>query len=446
MNSNNQNQNQNVPYTGDSLFDSFVGADYYSPTLQLQMESLSRQPSSPVVLASSRSMPNTTDARRSLDIWSTPLPVDTQDLSSFGLYRGPATAPIPSSTYTEPPVSGTLAAFDSLLASAYESYLNTPVNPANVPSPQFGLGASYSTLYGSGPLFAPLDEIKAKDTQMTADNILEQMAYNDPTFRQNLVHALVDFIKPVVAYHPVEQPTASSSASSIDLLAMSLFTQAQNLTDAAPHLSEWSDQSNAALFSESPNGFSDNSISGDAPRMDSLLGLLSPPIIDAFTPLISPLAVNLAASTTTTAVETPLFVMAPEDVFRTSYLPTATTTFQAPAAQPIVQPAAQSSKRQREEEDDGEEDSVKRFHCEICNRGFSRLYNMRTHQQTHEPRSEKARPFNCAHCQRTFTRKHDMIRHQVLHDDSDGFKCKDCNRGFARMDVLERHSRAVHKH
>ncbi|KAJ1930773.1 hypothetical protein FBU59_006946, partial [Linderina macrospora] len=186
----------------------------------------------------------------------------------------------------------------------------------------------------------------------------------------------------------------------------------------------------------------------EMPLMDSLLGLLSPPASASInTPLMmdtaSPALLELLSP-----VNPPM--LSPADVFRTPHLPTideeeGDDEDDVPLAAVMnVSSPAQSNKRKREA-DDGEDDGPKKFHCDICNRAFSRQYNMRTHRLTHDPESGASRPFSCDHCHRTFTRKHDLTRHNMLHDDSKAFKCKTCGRGFARLDVLERHARAVHK-
>ncbi|KAJ3487867.1 hypothetical protein NLI96_g3239 [Meripilus lineatus] len=57
-----------------------------------------------------------------------------------------------------------------------------------------------------------------------------------------------------------------------------------------------------------------------------------------------------------------------------------------------------------------------RHFCPVCDKGFKRAYNMRTHQEIH--RTNRVKPWKCPveDCQRAFARKHDLKRHiQALH-------------------------------
>ncbi|KAJ1959388.1 hypothetical protein GGI12_004364, partial [Dipsacomyces acuminosporus] len=462
-----------------SLFDSFVANDYYSPDQQLMMESEHRV--SAPALRHARTFPGTSPAASASgpsfmhpsDVFTTPLLADSHSLDAIaaslssaslpatpvlpsGLFNGPATAPLRPISYSELPGldSSTPA---GILRSAFESYLNTPVNPGNMASPN--VSVAQKALGGEAPLFAPLDEIKGKDalaiaallntpaagaastvasTPLVADgaeDVLEQLAFSDPSVRQSLVHALVDLIKPATAYQSV---VSSSSAPQLSRLA-------HNTPASSLQSSQSTDVS-----------------SNEAPLIDTLLGILSPPIADVSTPAMvdsaSPALLELLSP------RAPM-VMAPEDVFKTPHLPTIDEEDDLDEEAPLVeavrvvrnapavaaaaaslQPKA-SNKRKRSSADDDDEEEAggRKFHCDVCNRAFSRQYNMRTHRLTHDPNSNAARPFNCNLCSRSFTRKHDLTRHQVLHDDSNAFKCNTCGRGFARMDVLERHARAVHK-
>ncbi|KAJ3205700.1 hypothetical protein HDU82_005033 [Entophlyctis luteolus] len=85
----------------------------------------------------------------------------------------------------------------------------------------------------------------------------------------------------------------------------------------------------------------------------------------------------------------------------------------------------------------------KLYTCTIdgCGQQFTRNFNLRMHELTHE--EDRARNFVCPEldCGKTFVRVHDLNRHVVTHDQSLWHYCSGCNRGFARIDSLHRHER-----
>ncbi|KAF9577031.1 hypothetical protein BGW38_008035 [Lunasporangiospora selenospora] len=86
--------------------------------------------------------------------------------------------------------------------------------------------------------------------------------------------------------------------------------------------------------------------------------------------------------------------------------------------------------------------AAKRFSCIIvgCNRRFARLFNLHTHERTHDPDHE--RPHICPEpdCGKAFSRKHDMQRHEAsVHKGERNFSCPACQKPFSRHDGLRRH-------
>ncbi|KAI9236605.1 MAG: hypothetical protein BYD32DRAFT_357520, partial [Podila humilis] len=51
--------------------------------------------------------------------------------------------------------------------------------------------------------------------------------------------------------------------------------------------------------------------------------------------------------------------------------------------------------------------SSPRYECPLCNRFYTRPFNLRSHMLVHEDK----KPFACELCDSRFTRRHDMVRH-----------------------------------
>lgn len=87
------------------------------------------------------------------------------------------------------------------------------------------------------------------------------------------------------------------------------------------------------------------------------------------------------------------------------------------------------------------------FACDLCEKKFTRAYNLRSHKRTHT----NERPYVCSVCDKAFARQHDRKRHEALHSGEKKFECKGvlangvtpwgCGHKFARADALGRHFR-----
>jgi uncharacterized Zn-finger protein len=84
-----------------------------------------------------------------------------------------------------------------------------------------------------------------------------------------------------------------------------------------------------------------------------------------------------------------------------------------------------------------EQDTNKKYKCRLCDRSFSKLYNLRSHEKTHDD----VKPFSCSVCDLKFARKHDLTRHFKTHEQSKPFTCENCKKQFSRRDALRRHER-----
>ncbi|KAJ2324076.1 hypothetical protein GGI00_005438, partial [Coemansia sp. RSA 2681] len=420
----------------DQLIGSLFAADLYSPNFQLQMESEPRAPLAAQPLRPSRTSRSLPDLHPTADMCGAPLLLDMFSIEAFAealgsssssvpatpahhhhqqqqqLFSGPATAPIRTAMYSEPPM---MPSMDTQY-SAYDSFLNTPMNPEYFTSPNVSItGSQQHSLSSEQMLFAPLDEFGAKDaaSPWTEDDLLAQLINSDPDIRHSFVHALVNHISPTVAYQPI-----GASPSPLSFVTPQQ-QSSQNLSAAA----QMSDV-----------------VASEAPVMDSFLGLLSPMADFVATPMM------MAGAATASPAMLELIAAAPAvllPVFKTPRIPSNAADDEDDV--PLLKRKWSSDEDddmsdddegspQQQQQHQQETGKKYRFYCEICNRGFSRQFNMATHKLTHDPKSEAARPFACAHCPRTFTRKHDLGRHQVTHDDSGAIKCTVCFRGFARQD------------
>ena len=81
-----------------------------------------------------------------------------------------------------------------------------------------------------------------------------------------------------------------------------------------------------------------------------------------------------------------------------------------------------------------------RFYCNECDKGFQRVYNLRSHMLKHEATREK---IQCPHagCNKSFDRKTDLGRHErSVHLHLREHKCVLCGSLFARKDTLVRYA------
>ena len=97
----------------------------------------------------------------------------------------------------------------------------------------------------------------------------------------------------------------------------------------------------------------------------------------------------------------------------------------------------------RQEENTSKKSTVI-YACSLCDKTFTRPYNLKSHLRTHT----NERPFVCTVCGKAFARQHDRKRHEDLHSGKKRYVCGGklkngkpwgCGKKFARSDALGRH-------
>ena len=88
-----------------------------------------------------------------------------------------------------------------------------------------------------------------------------------------------------------------------------------------------------------------------------------------------------------------------------------------------------------------------KLHCEHCGLGFMDGYALKVHTKEHHSESTERQKsvFHCSICQRSFTRKFDLQRHQTrVHQGSYKFQCETCGQGFMDTHALKVHGDNEH--
>ncbi|KAF8435564.1 hypothetical protein BGX38DRAFT_123711 [Terfezia claveryi] len=86
------------------------------------------------------------------------------------------------------------------------------------------------------------------------------------------------------------------------------------------------------------------------------------------------------------------------------------------------------------------EPSEANYHCQICGKYFSRVWNYNAHRETHDPSRPKPHICTQPNCEKAFVRRTDLTRHvQCVHAKDKKYRCSMCNNRFARKDTLRRH-------
>jgi len=82
----------------------------------------------------------------------------------------------------------------------------------------------------------------------------------------------------------------------------------------------------------------------------------------------------------------------------------------------------------------------KPFACSQCDKAFTQIGHLRTHEMTHT--GEK--PFACSQCGKAFNQIGALKRHERTHTGEKPFACSKCEKTFKRRGQLKAHLQ--HKH
>jgi hypothetical protein len=82
-------------------------------------------------------------------------------------------------------------------------------------------------------------------------------------------------------------------------------------------------------------------------------------------------------------------------------------------------------------------DHERPFACNVCNKIFTRRYNLDTHRRVHTGE----RPFSCKVCKKPFSQRSHLMRHLRVHSGELPFSCEVCKKMFSQRTHLKSHLR-----
>ena len=85
--------------------------------------------------------------------------------------------------------------------------------------------------------------------------------------------------------------------------------------------------------------------------------------------------------------------------------------------------------------------SKKPHRCEMCNKSFSRRYDLQRHMVSHSD----TRPHHCHRCERRFKVAGALRQHQAVHTGERRYHCPHCAKTFTQVGSRKRHVKRIHR-
>ena len=96
-----------------------------------------------------------------------------------------------------------------------------------------------------------------------------------------------------------------------------------------------------------------------------------------------------------------------------------------------------------------EQSLQEQFACTECNKTYARKDVLKSHMKRyHSYLFDISEVYACTYCDNVYGTKDKLTRHMIIHSAPDGkpFQCQECNTNFSRKDALQRHMKRAHPH
>ncbi|KAH3785077.1 zinc finger protein 91-like [Dreissena polymorpha] len=86
----------------------------------------------------------------------------------------------------------------------------------------------------------------------------------------------------------------------------------------------------------------------------------------------------------------------------------------------------------------------RKYSCSKCEKRFSSLCAVKSHEKLHDVSVKQARPWQCDRCPMAYQTKQHLKRHIIVHTGARNFVCHLCGKDFLRQHSLQKHIKVVH--